>query len=187
MKTLPIRLSSLVAALLLAACGQSNESELKQWMGEVRAGMKPTTEPVPPPKEFVPAVYDARATVEPFDSQKVVMAVVRQQQARVSASSIRPDLDRRRETLEAFPLDQIKMVGMMRRSGVNVALVETSGGTHLVRSGNYMGQNFGLVTRVAETEIQLKEIVQDAAGEWVERTSKLELQEAPLSGKGGKR
>jgi type IV pilus assembly protein PilP len=113
------------------------------------------------------------------------MAVVRQQQ-RVSLSSIRPDLDRRRETLEAFPLDQIKMVGMMRRGGVNVALVETSGGTHLVRAGNYMGQNFGLVTRVAETEIQLKEIVQDAAGEWVERTSKLELQEA-FSGKGGKR
>jgi type IV pilus assembly protein PilP len=186
MKTLPIRLSPLVAVLLLAACGQSNESELKQWMNEVRAGMKPTTQPVPPPKEFVPAVYDARATVEPFDSQKVVMAVVRQQQ-RVSLSSIRPDLDRRRETLEAFPLDQIKMVGMMRRGGVNVALVETSGGTHLVRAGNYMGQNFGLVTRVAETEIQLKEIVQDAAGEWVERTSKLELQEAPLAGKGGKR
>src|SRR5688572_1011466 len=186
MTTRAFRLLPLIAAGLLAACGQSNESELKQWMGEVRTGMKPTTQPVPAPKEFVPAQYEARSIVEPFDQQKVVMAVVRQQQARVSASTIRPDLDRRRETLEAFPIDQIKMVGMMRRAGVNVALVETSGGTNLVRSGNYMGQNFGLVTRVAETEIQLKEIVQDAAGEWVERTSKLELQEAPVS-KGGKR
>jgi type IV pilus assembly protein PilP len=186
MKTPVIRLLPLLAAVSLAACSQSNESELKQWMGEVRANMKPTTQPVPAPKEFVPAQYESRAAVDPFDQQKVVMAVVRQNQARVSASTIRPDLERRRETLEAFPLDQIKMVGMMRRGGVNVALVETSSGTHLVRAGNYMGQNFGLVTRVSETEIHLKEIVQDAAGEWVERAAKLELQEAPVT-KGGKR
>jgi type IV pilus assembly protein PilP len=106
------------------------------------------------------------------------MAVARQQQARASTSSIRPDLDRRRETLEGFPLDQVRMVGMMRQSGTNVALLETSGATHLIRVGNYVGQNFGLVTRILETEVQLKEIVQDAAGEWVERPAKLELQES---------
>jgi type IV pilus assembly protein PilP len=70
------------------------------------------------------------------------------------------------------------MVGMMRQSGTNVALLETNGATHLVRVGNYVGQNFGLITRISESELQLKEIVQDAAGEWVERPAKLELQEA---------
>ena len=64
MTTIAFRLLPLLAASLLAACGQSNESELKQWMGEVRAGMKPTTQPVPPPKEFVPAQYEARSIVE---------------------------------------------------------------------------------------------------------------------------
>lgn len=182
------RLIGLVlVAALLAACSASNEAEIRQWMADVRQGMKPTTEPVPPPKEFTPYAYDSRGMVDPFDSQKVVMAVARQQQARAGSSSVRPDLDRRRETLEGFSLDQVRMVGMMRQSGTNVALVETNGATHLVRVGNYVGQNFGLVTRISETEVQLKEIVQDAAGEWVERPAKLELQESAARQQGGKR
>jgi len=166
------------AILTVAGCTASNEVEIQQWMADVRQTMKPTTQPVPEPKEFAPFAYEASTLVDPFDSQKVVMAVARQQQARVSASAIKPDLDRRRETLEGFPLDQIRMVGMMRQSGTNVALLETNGATHLVRVGNYVGQNFGLITRITESELQLKEIVQDAAGEWVERPAKLELQEA---------
>ncbi|HXF46041.1 MAG TPA: pilus assembly protein PilP [Burkholderiaceae bacterium] len=171
-------LALLGAAALSAACMGSNEVEIQQWMAEVRQTMKPSTQPVPEPKEFTPYAYEARTLVDPFDPQKVVMAVARQQQARVSASAIKPDLERRRETLEGFPLDQIRMVGMMRQGGTNVALLETNGVTHLVRVGNYVGQNFGLITRISETEVQLKEIVQDAAGEWVERPAKLELQEA---------
>jgi len=166
------------AIVAIAGCTASNEVEIQQWMTEVRQSMKPTTQAVPEPKEFAPFVYEARTQVDPFDPQKVVMAVARQQQARVSASAIKPDLDRRRETLEGFPLDQVRMVGMMRQSGTNVALLETNGATHLVRVGNYVGQNFGLITRISESELQLKEIVQDAAGEWVERPAKLELQEA---------
>jgi len=167
-----------VAIVAIVGCTASNEVEIQQWMAEVRQSMKPTTQAVPEPKEFAPFAYEAKAQVDPFDAQKVVMAVARQQQAHVSSSSIKPDLDRRRETLEGFPLDQVRMVGMMRQSGTNVALLETNGATHLIRVGNYVGQNFGLVTRISESELQLKEIVQDAAGEWVERPAKLELQEA---------
>jgi type IV pilus assembly protein PilP len=183
-----LRLAGLVLIpALLTACGAASENEIRQWMADVRQGMKPTTEPVPAPKEFTPFPYESRGLVDPFDSQKVVMAVARQQQARSSSSSVRPDLDRRRETLEGFSLDQIRMVGMMKQAGTNVALVETSGTTHLLRVGNYIGQNFGLVTRISETEVQLKEIVQDAAGEWVERPAKLELQESTARQQGGKR
>ena len=185
----PIRfLLPLAVSALVSACGMSSDAELQQWMNNLKASMKPNTEPVPEPKEFVPYVYDAANQIDPFDPQKILMAVARQQQARASASAIRPDLDRRREVLEGFPLDQIRMVGMMHRDGTNVALLETSGATHLVRIGNYVGQNFGLVTRISETEVQLKEIVQDAAGEWVERPAKLELQEAPTrTAQGSKR
>ena len=179
MKRLPFSFVIPAALLTVTGCTASNEVEIQQWMTEVRQNMKPTTQPVPEPKEFTPFAYEAKGQVDPFDAQKVVMAVARQQQARVSASTIKPDLDRRRETLEGFPLDQIRMVGMMRQSGTNVALLETNGATHLVRVGNYVGQNFGLITRISESELQLKEIVQDAAGEWVERPAKLELQEAP--------
>ena len=169
-------------AVLLAGCGTSDETELRSWMNSVKQSTRVTTQPVPPPKEFTPFVYDSSAAVtDPFDPQKILMAVARQQQARASASAVKPDLERRREVLEGFPLDQIRMVGMMRQGGTNVALLETNGSTHMVRVGNYLGQNFGVVTRITETELLLKEIVQDAAGEWVERPSKLELQTAALT------
>jgi type IV pilus assembly protein PilP len=172
---------------LLAGCGTSDETELRGWMNSVKQSTRVTTQPVPPPKEFTPFVYDSGGAVEPFDPQKILMAVARQQQARASASAVKPDLERRREVLEGFPLDQIRMVGMMRQAGTNVALLETNGSTHMVRVGNYQGQNFGVVTRISETELVLKEIVQDAAGEWVERPAKLELQTAALPQQGSKR
>jgi type IV pilus assembly protein PilP len=181
------RVVPLAMASMLAGCGLAGSGDLQQWMDGVRKSTRPMVQPVPEPKQFTPLAYDGRGTVDPFDAQKVVMAVARQQQARASASAIKPDLDRRRETLEGFPLDQIRMVGMMQQTGANVALVESNGTTHLVRVGNYMGQNFGLVTRISETEVQLKEIVQDAAGEWVERPTKLELQEAAAAQQGRRR
>lgn len=172
-------------AVMAAGCAPSSETELRQWMAEVRQQVRPVTNPVAPPKEFTPYGYESGALIDPFDPQKVLTAVVRQQQVRATASTIRPDLERRREALEAFPLDDIKMVGMMRRNNLNVALLQGGGTTHIVRVGNYVGQNFGLVTRISESEVQIKEIVQDAAGEWVERPAKLELQEAARTG--GKR
>jgi len=173
---------------LLSACGLSDEGEVRQWMADQKAAMKPTAQKVDEPKEFAPYAYEPHGAVDPFDPQKILMVVARQREERGSASAIKPDLERRREVLEGFPLDQIRMVGMMRQGGNNVALLETNGATHMVRVGNYAGQNFGLVTRISETEVVLKEIYQDAAGEWVERPQKLELQESQAgSGQGSKR
>lgn len=171
-------LALLVATLSLTACGGGSEAELRGWMDDTRKSMRPTTQPVPEPKQFSPFTYEARTIIDPFDQQKMVLAVARQAQTRASTSAIKPDLDRRREALEGYPLDQLKMVGTLRQQGNNVALIDASGQTFMVRSGNYIGQNFGLVTKISETEVDLKEIVQDAAGEWVERPAKLELQEA---------
>lgn len=179
-------LGAAAAAALLAACGLSDEGEIQQWMSDQRAAMKPTAQKVEEPKEFSPYPYEPHGAVDPFDPQKILMVVARQREERGSASAIKPDLERRREVLEGFPLDQIRMVGMMRKGGENVALLETNGTTHMVHVGNYVGQNFGLITRISETEVVLKEIYQDAAGEWVERPQKLELQEAG-SAQGSKR
>jgi type IV pilus assembly protein PilP len=169
-----------VLTVALSGCGGGDEAELRAWMDETRKTMRPTTEPVPEPKQFSPYAYEAKALIDPFDVQKMVLAVTRQAQARASSSAIKPDLDRRREVLEGYPLDQLKMVGTLRQSGRNAALIDVAGQTFMVRAGNYVGQNFGLVTKVSETEVEVKEIVQDAAGEWVERPSKLELQEAAM-------
>jgi len=181
-------LAAAIAAALLAACGLSDQGEIQQWMADQRQAMRPTAQKVEEPKEFAPYSYEPHGQVDPFDPQKILMVVARQREERGSASAIKPDLERRREVLEGFPLDQIRMVGMMRQGGNNVALLETNGSTHMVRIGNYVGQNFGLVTRISETEVTLKEIYQDAAGEWVERPQKLELQESQAgSGQGSRR
>lgn len=179
--------AALPLAVLLTACSSSDETEIRKWMDETRAGMKPTTQPVAEPKQFAPQEYESKAAVDPFDGQKMVIAVARQAQARASASALRPDLDRRREPLESFPLDQLKMVGMLRQNGANVALIDAAGQTYMVRTGQYLGQNFGRIKQITETETSLNEIVQDAAGEWVERPATLELQEAAARGQGSKR
>lgn len=156
-------------------------------MDDTRKTMRPTTQPVPEPKQFSPFTYESKALIEPFDPQKMILAAARQAQSRSSTSSIRPDLDRRREMLEGYPLDQLKMVGTLRQSGNQVALIDAAGQTFMIRRGSYIGQNFGLVTAISETEVDLKEIVQDAAGEWIERPTKLELQEAAARQQGSKR
>lgn len=174
-------------ALVLFGCGGGNEVELRTWMEDTRKTMRPTTQPVPEPKQFTPFTYEAKGLIEPFDPQKMILAAARQAQSRSSTSSIRPDLDRRREMLEGYPLDQLKMVGTLRQAGNQVALIDAAGQTFMVRRGNYLGQNFGLVTKISETDVDLKEIVQDAAGEWIERPTKLELQEAAARQQGSKR
>ena len=96
-----VRIGALVLlATTLAGCGGGNEAELRTWMDDTRKTMRPTTQPVPEPKQFTPFSYEAKALIDPFDPQKMILAAARQAQSRSSTSSIRPDLDRRREMLE---------------------------------------------------------------------------------------
>ena len=96
-----------------------------------------------------------------------------------------PDLNRRKEPLEAFPLEQLKMVGTLSQGNDTYALVRADKTLYRVKKGNYMGQNFGLITDVNDNEIKLKEIVQDSAGDWAERQSVLPLLEE--AGKGDRK
>jgi type IV pilus assembly protein PilP len=95
----------------------------------------------------------------------------------VNAALLEPELNRRKQPLEAHPLDAMAMVGSLNRDGKLVALVKVDSLLYQVRPGNYLGQNFGRVTRITETEVVMREIVQDSAGEWIERAAALQLQE----------
>ena len=77
----------------------------------------------------------------------------------------------------AMPLDSMAMVGSMTREGKRFALLRVDNLYYNVKAGDYLGQNFGRITKISETDITLREVVQDAAGEWIERTSTLQLQE----------
>ncbi|WP_085318406.1 pilus assembly protein PilP [Derxia lacustris] len=162
-------------ALGLGGCVGADQDELKAWMSEVRRDMRPQVQPIPAPKKFEPFVYAKADDDDPFNPVKIEAAL--QKLAARSSTGIKPDLDRRREALEAFPLDTLKMVGTLQKDAVRVALLRADGGIFQAHTGNYVGQNFGVITRITETEVTIKEIVQDASGEWVERISTLQLQE----------
>ena len=163
-----------VAAVVLSGCSGSNE-ELRQWMADTRKEMRPVTPTLAEPKTFEPFIYRDQADIDPFDPSKVSNAL--KALSAKSTSGLAPDLSRRREPLEAFTLDTITMVGTLQRPNLRYALLRADNVVYQIRVGNYVGQNFGIVTRIDENEVAIKEVVQDAAGEWVERATTLQLQE----------
>jgi type IV pilus assembly protein PilP len=169
-------LAPLLAALLLSACGDSDVKEVRDWMAQVKKDTKVAVTPLTEPKTFVSFAYTAKDAVDPFDPNKLLAEL-----ARVAAKSnnpFKPDMDRRKELLENYPLDTFAMVGVMQKGGSNYALLQMGRSVYQVMVGQHIGQNFGLVTGVTETSVNIREVVQDAGGEWVERMSKLELQES---------
>ena len=175
------RLSILFLGLivvLLSGCGVSGEDELRQWMTEQKGQIKPKISPISEPKQFKPEAYAQVTSVEPFGKEKLTQALkTESSQASANGALVAPELIRRKEALEAFPLDGMSMVGSLVKAGQPVALVKVDNLLYQVRPGNYLGQNYGKVTKIGETEITLREIVQDAVGEWIERPAALQLQE----------
>lgn len=168
------------AALIavLAGCSSSGQEELQQWMTEQRNQTKPKVQPIPEPKKFTPQAYTQEAATDPFSNLKLTEALKRDSsQVSANAALVAPELARRKEPLESFPLDAMSMVGSLIKQGHPVGLVKVDNLLYQVRVGNYLGQNYGRITKVGETEVSLREIVQDSGGEWIERTAKLQLQE----------
>lgn len=162
------------SAVLLAACG-AEEDELRGWMEQQRREVKPSITPLQPPKKFDPQPYLASQSVDPFSNQKLTVAL--KQEARQPNSLLSAELNRRKEPLEAYPLDAMSMVGSLMRSGQNYALLRVDNLLYQVKAGEYLGQNYGRVLKITETEVTLREIVQDASGEWIERPATLQLVE----------
>jgi type IV pilus assembly protein PilP len=160
---------------VLAGCSGSND-ELRQWMADTRKEMRPVTPTLAEPKTFEPFLYRDQTDIDPFDPSKVTNAL--KALSAKSTSGLAPDLSRRREPLEAFPLDTVTMVGTLQRPNLRYALLRADGIVYQAKVGNYVGQNFGIITRIDESEVAIKEVVQDAAGEWVERATTLQLQES---------
>ena len=172
------RLMLIVVTLTLAGCGANSENELRQWMAEQKAQTRPRVAPIAEPKQFRPETYNQVSVVDPFSNQKLAQALKRDSsQAAANGALIAPELARRKEALESFPLDVMALVGTLSKTGQPVALVKVEKLLYQVRPGNYLGQNYGRVGKITETEVTLREIVQDATGEWIERTATLQLQE----------
>ncbi|MEO8856604.1 MAG: pilus assembly protein PilP [Burkholderiaceae bacterium] len=163
---------------LLIGCGGGDGENLQRWMTEQRNLTRPKVAPIPEPKVFKPEAYSLAGTVEPFSKERLTQALRHESsQSVANGALVAPELARRKEPLEAFPLDSMALVGNMVKGGKPVALVRVNNLLYQVRPGDYLGQNYGRVTKITETEVALREIVQDAVGEWIERPASLQLQE----------
>lgn len=166
LKVLPLCLLSLG----LSACSGGDGDDLDKFMRDAAHDMRPRIKPLPEVKPYLALQYNADGTlVDPFSPRK----------ASNKSTAHQPDLNRPREPMEAYPLESIKYVGMLSKSKLTFALLKTpDNSVQQVKLGNFIGQNFGLITKITDSEIVLKEIVQDElSGDWVERISNLTLQE----------
>lgn len=165
-------------SLALAGCGPTGEDELRMWMADQRANTKPSVTPLTEPKKFVPESYAQDGAIEPFNQVRLTQALRRDStQVASNAALIAPEMARRKEPLEAFPLDSMAMVGSLNKEGAPTALLKVDNLIYQVKVGGYLGQNYGKITKITENSIQLREIAQDATGDWIERAASLDLQE----------
>lgn len=158
-------------SLALVGCGASDTDDLMIWMDEQTQTMRGKVDKLDPVIPYEPVIYDAYSLVDPFSPAKMEVA-------RQGKGAGAPDQNRPREPLEAYDLEKLRMKGTLLKKGRMVAIVETPDkSTYSVQVGSYMGQNFGVITQIADTGITLKETVEDSSGEWVERTTILPLDE----------
>jgi len=176
MTALALRAAALAATLALAACGSDEYGDLREELKEATKDFRGRVEPLPLVKPYEPVPYTGENQIDPFRPERIEVA----QAGRPSpnASKLAEHEKRVKEPLEAFPLESITMLGTITQEKETFALVKAGPNLYRVKKGNYMGQNFGVITSIDESQISLKELVQDSGGEWVERASSLQLLEA---------
>jgi type IV pilus assembly protein PilP len=170
------RLAIIALGLSLAACGGDEHSDLKEELKNLTKDLRGRIEALPVVKPYEPVPYQAAELPDPFGPAKIELVTKVARSG--SPNKLKPDENRPKEPLETFPLESLKMVGVMQQGKSYFALVKADVSLYRVKVGNYLGQHFGLITGISDNEIQLRELVQDAEGEWTERQSSLQLQEA---------
>ncbi len=171
--TLKAWVATVILSVMLAACGGGEGDDLDKFIRDAGNGLTGKVDPLPEVNPYVPTVYNADGMLnDPFQPRK----------AQVKSSGLQPNLNRPREPLEAFPLESLKLVGVITRNKMKIALLKTpDNNVRQVKVGNYLGQNLGMVVEVVDTiplEVKVKEIVQDElTGDWTERPASIVQQE----------
>lgn len=171
MRALP---AAMALGLLLTACGGEEFSDLKAELKDKTKDMRGKVDPLPIVKPYEPVPYKVFEQPDPFSTAKIELVT---RSAGSGGGGLKPDFNRPKEPLEAYPLESLKMVGALQQKKANFALVKADTGLFRVKVGNYVGQNFGLITTITDSQVQVRELIQDAAGDWTERQSTLQLQE----------
>jgi type IV pilus assembly protein PilP len=168
-------LAIITTVLLLVACGGDEHQDLKAELKSITKDLRGHIAPLPVVKDYEPVPYQAFDIPDPFGPAKIELATGGAAKSKSGANA--PDTRRPKEPLEAYPLESLKMVGTLSQKNVNYALVRADNSLYRVKAGNYMGQDFGIITEITDAQINLKELVQDASGDWTERKVALQLLE----------
>ena len=169
-------LATTMMILLLAGCAGEEQQELKAWMRDSSKSLKGRVPSLPPVKAYEPFTYAANDLPDPFKPSKIDPDAGKPTQT-AKKGGLQPDFNRKKEPLEAYGLESLKMVGTLEQDKKTYALVRADANLYRVAIGNYLGTNFGKITTISETEVSIKELVQDASGDWTEKTSSLQLSE----------
>jgi type IV pilus assembly protein PilP len=146
----------------------SDPDNLENWVASEKAKPAPPLDPIPVMQQFETFIYNDQGMRDPFAAPA---------DTRTTSSGPRPDPDRRKQPLEAYPLDSLNMVGTLGAGANLVALVMSPDKvTHRVTPGTYLGQNDGKVTAVLQDKIVITELVPDGAGGWIERPASIALE-----------
>ncbi|CAA9890895.1 Pilus assembly protein PilP (fragment) [Candidatus Methylobacter favarea] len=171
-----LRLGYAVILALLAGCGNDDFSDLNQFISEVKARPKEPIEPLPAIKVIEPFIFAPEGLRDPFKALE--QPEQNGKNDNTTGSGIRPDTSRRKEDLENYPLDGLRMVGTVAMQQNLWGLVKASDGIiYRVQVGNYMGKNYGKIIRIGSDKIELMEIVPDKPGLWREQQASLALAE----------
>lgn len=166
-----------LAALLLSACSGDSFDDLRDFMKKTEASLPHQIDPLPPVKAYEPFTYSDFELADPFKPRAMVSDAGHQSGANA------PDLKRTREPLERYPLDALRMVGVMTQRGETYALIRADGILYRVHVGEHLGLDYGVITGISDHEVAIKENIQDAAGDWSLRDSRLQLAEAAQESK----
>jgi type IV pilus assembly protein PilP len=169
------KLVVLAGVALLCGCGGEEQGELRQELAAMTKDLRGKVDPLPQVRSYEAVPYKGESMLDPFVPGRIVVA----QAAGIGGGGggVQPDLNRPKEPLESFPLEGLQMVGTLAQNKDTYALVRAGTNLFRVKKGNYMGQNFGVITAIDEGQISLKEVVQDSGGDWVERSTTLQMSE----------
>lgn len=158
---------AMLAGLMLAGCAPGM-ADLQAWVAEVKARPPKPLDPLPVMRQFETFEYSVENQRDPFSNPAADQAA--------AAGANAPKPDRRKEPLEAFPLDSLTMSGTLGADEQMVALImDPDHVLYRISVGNYMGQNDGRVDAIFEDHINLTELVPDGAGGWIERKAQVAL------------
>lgn len=157
----------------LSGCSNPDMSDLRGFIEDVKQRPPGRIEPLPEIKEVETHTYSSMDLRNPFAPEQAASDA---ETTVAQSNGLMPDFNRRKEELEQFPLDALRMVGTLDKDDTVWALVQTNDGTiHSVKTGNYIGMNFGKIDRISDEKIELTEIIKDGQGGYIERQAEMAL------------